>query len=313
MKQLIKSISLTLSCFFLVQAIASAQEDKPEIMVNLHYFSTNNSYQYVKADVKLKANNTLQPLKDVVLQVYLDTISADNLIGKTRTDEKGEAKAPIPYTLKDKWMADAQHKFIVVTEATQKSDETTTELEITKARIVIDTVNEDGARSVQAKVESFENGEWVPAKDVEVKIGAKRYGGFLKVSDEESATTDSTGFATAEFKLADLPADDAKKNITLVARTEDNDSYGNLSIEKTVPWGVVVQHTSNFDQRSLWATRHKAPIWLLFMAFSIIAAVWGVIFYLVYQITRISKLGKEYDASQPKSVKRVKENEYAIE
>jgi hypothetical protein len=49
------------------------------------------------------------------------------------------------------------------------------------------------------------------------------------------------------------------------------------------------------------------------MAFSIIAAVWGVIFYLVYQITRISKLGKEYDASQPKSVKRVKESEYAIE
>jgi hypothetical protein len=313
MKQLIKSIGLTLLSFFLVHTVASAQDEKPEIMVNLHYFSVNNGYQYLRSDVKLKANNSLRPLKDVVLQVYLDSLSAENLIGKTRTDEKGQAISPIPYSLRDKWMASAHHKFVVVTEATQKSDETTTELEITKARIVLDTLNEDGTRSLKASVESFDNGNWIPAKDVEVKIGAKRLGGFLKISDDESFTTDSTGTVTGEFKLANLPSDDAKKNITLVARTEDNDQYGNLSIEKTVPWGVVVQHTSNFNKRSLWSTRHRAPLWLLFMAYSIIATVWSVIIYLIFQIVKISKLGKEYDAADAKSQKKIKETEYAID
>jgi hypothetical protein len=313
MKQLIKSFLPGLLCLLFINTIAVAQdEEKPEIMVNLHYFSVNNGYQYIKADVKLKANNTLKPLKDVVLQVYLDSASAEYMIGKTRTNEKGEAKASIPYSLKNKWMASSTHKFIVITEATQKSDETTTELEITKARLVIDTLNADGARSVQAKVESLVNGEWVPAKDVEVKIGAKRLGGFLKISDDESFTTDSTGTVTGEFKLAELPSDDAKKDITLVARTEDNELYGNLSIEKTVPWGVVVAHQSNFGKRALWATRDKAPLWLLFMAFSIIAAVWSVIIYLVFQIVKIAKLGKEHDAAENRS-KRIKEKEYAIE
>lgn len=292
---------------------ALAQEEKPELMVNLHYYVVNNSYQYLKTDVKLKADNKLQPVKDVVLQVYLDSATADHLIGKTRTDAKGEAKSTIPYTLKDQWLSSEKHKFIVITEATQKSDETTTELEIARARIVIDTVNEDGLRSVTAKVEALQNGEWMPAKDVEVKLGTKRLGGLLKINDDESATTDSTGFATGEFKLAELPADDAKKNITLLARTEDNELYGNLSIEKTVPWGVVFAHPSTFGNRSLWATRHKAPLWLVAMAYSIIIAVWSVILYLVIQIVKISRLGKKEDGIQNSPASSLHEKELAVD
>jgi hypothetical protein len=318
MKQLIKILGVY-SLVSLLFSSASAQEDstaavqeeKPELMVNLHYYSVNNSYQYLKTDVKLKADNKLQPVKDVVLQVYLDSATAENLIGKTTTNAKGEAKSPIPWSLKDKWVSADRHKFIVITEATQKSDETTTELEIAKARIVIDTLNEDGLRSVQAKVESLENGEWVVAKDVEVKLGAKRMGGILKINDEEAATTDSTGFAVGEFKLTELPAEDSKNNITLVARTEDNELYGNLSIEKTVPWGTVFTHQSNVGNRSLWATRHRSPIWLLVMAYSIIAGVWSVILYLIFQIVKISRLGKKEDSdlslSNPKISKKVLE------
>jgi hypothetical protein len=320
MKQLIKVFGFySLAALLFTPAAAQedssapVQEEKPELMVNVHYYSVNNSYQYVKTDVKLKADNKLQPVKDVVLQVYLDSATAENLAGKTRTDAKGEAKVSIPYSLKDKWMAADKHKFIVITEATQKSDETTTELEIAKARITIDTLNEEGLRNVQAKVEYLENGEWIVAKDVEVKMGTKRLGGVLKINEEESFTTDSTGFVTGEFKLADLPADDAKKNITLVAKTEDNELYGNLSIEKTVPWGTVFTHTSNFDKRSLWATRFKTPIWLLAMAYSIIATVWGVIIYLVFQIVKISRLGKQEESAGKRSTKPLRENEIVLE
>jgi hypothetical protein len=48
-----------------------------------------------------------------------------------------------------------------------------------------------------------------------------------------------------------------------------------------------------FGQRSLWAARGKAPIWLMVMAYSIIAGVWTVIFYLVFRLVRIKQLGKQ--------------------
>ncbi len=138
----------------------------------------------------------------------------------------------------------------------------------------------------------LENNEWVPAKDVDLKIGIKRLGGDLSIGDEETYTTDSLGRVAGEFKRDSLPGDD-KNNLTLIARIEDNDNFGSLSVEKTVPWGVYIKPENNFGQRTLWAARGKAPVWLMLMAYSIIASVWGVILYLILQIIKISRLGKK--------------------
>jgi hypothetical protein len=269
-----------------------AQEEKPGMLVSCHYFVKNNSVQYLLVQTKIKANKKLQVLPGVVLKLFLDQSIPENLIAKVRTNEKGEAKAVLPIVLKALWDSSATHKFLTVVEATSLEEETTTELEITKAKIVIDTLNEDGVKMVTAQVHSYTNNEWIPAKDVEVKMGVRRMSGSnLKMGDEESYTTDSLGEAKGEFKIDSLPADNKKGDVTLVAWVEDNEQFGNLSIEKTVPWGKYYTHESRFGQRSLWATRDKAPLWLLFMAFSIIAAVWGAIIYLIYLLTRIKKLG----------------------
>lgn len=277
---------------FVVAKFASAQDDnKPQLMTNLKYISTNNNFQYLKVKTQVKADNKLQPAGDISLALYLDTASAENLIGKVKTDEKGEAKTIIPANLKDKWSSETTHKFIAVSGATKTLEETTTELEIAKARITLDATTEDSTRKVAVKVESYSNGTWTPEKGVDLKIGVRRLGGDLKIGDEESYTTDSLGQASAEFKLNALPGD-IKGNLTLVAKVEDNDKFGSLSIEKSVPWGVYVTHVNNFDKRSLFARQGRAPVWLDGMAFTIIALVWGVIVFLIFQIIKISKLGK---------------------
>ena len=69
--------------------------------------------------------------------------------------------------------------------------------------------------------------------------------------------------------------------------------FGNVRMEKSIPWGKYYSRENNFGKRSLWATRDRSPIWLMFMAYSIIALVWGVIIYLIFQIIKIKKLGKE--------------------
>jgi hypothetical protein len=282
----IKSILLLLSFLSLsASLIAQADSTKPEVTVTIHHLIVNNSFQYLVVETKTKLNNRWQPMKNLSVQLYLDSNSADHLISKLQTDETGKAKAVIPANLKSVWDASPTHKFIAIT-----SDGTTADAEISKAKILIDTANVDGARTVNVQVMKWENNEWAPAKDVEIRIGVKRLGAELKIGDEETYTTDSTGQVAAEFKRDSLPADE-KGNLILVAKVEDNDNYGSLSIEKSVPWGVYFKPENNFGERALWAARGKAPIWLYGMAYSIIIAVWGTLLYLIYLIVRIKKIG----------------------
>ena len=132
---------------------------------------------------------------------------------------------------------------------------------------------------------------WVPVKGVELKVAVKRMDGDLNISETQSYTTDSTGAISAEFKRDSLPGD-INSSLILVAKVEDNDQYGNLSVEKTVRWGSKFKYETNFYNRTLFARRGQSPMWLELMAYSIILAVWGVLIYLIIQLYKIKKIGR---------------------
>ena len=286
-------ISRLLIIYFLVAATGVSAQDStaPETSVNLRYFLNNNSLQYLLVQTRSKEGRKFQALPGRTVQIYLDSNIAQNLIAKTITDETGMAKIIIPPSLKDEWKNAAKHSFIAVMQGAASEEEKTSTLDISKTKIEIDTANTDGTRSVNVKVMMFANNDWVPAKDVEMKVGIERNGCILSAGDKETYTTDSTGTLTVEFKRDTLPGD-AKGNFVLAAKVEDNDQYGNLLVEKTVPWGTILKEDhSFFDQRTLWTTRFKTPLWLLFTAYSIVISVWGSILYLVFQLIKIKKLG----------------------
>ena len=287
---------LLLALMTTVVTRVAAQKDSVEQkeIVRLHYFNNNNSLQYLLLESILKTGKKSEPQKHKVFKIFLDSDKVENHITKVLTDENGMAKAVIPASLKSIWDGASSHTFIVVAEGTSKEEETSSEFTITKSKITIDTSSAEDTKSITVRVMKLNNGEWVPAKDVEIKIGVQRLGGLLPVEDEESYTTDSTGTATAEFKKVGLPGDQQGK-LMLTARVEDNDELGNLIIDKSVPWGIATKPDNNFfARRTLWSTRFKTPLWLLFMAYSIGIGVWGTLIYLVGQIIKIKRLGDRF-------------------
>lgn len=290
-----KLIFLFLSCIFmLLSAGVNAQEDSipAKELVILKYFNSNNRVQYLILENFMKTGRKTEPLKGKVFNIYIDSIITGNLIATVTTDEKGKAKSFLPPSLKAAWEAASIHTFIAVAAG---NEDASAELVITKAKIQIDTASAEGVRSITVQVMKYENNEWVPAGEVEMKAGIQRLGGILSAGSEETYTTDSTGTVTVEFDKDSLPGDQ-NGNFVLVAKVEDNDLFGNLLVEKTVPWGIALTTDKTFfDQRTLWSTRFKTPYWLLFMAYSIVIGVWGTIIYLILQIIKIKKLGKEYD------------------
>ncbi len=275
-----------------ISKINAQDSSAAESSVNLRYFANNNNIQYLLVQSRSKVGKKFQPLPKRAVQVYLDSNRAEDFISSTVTDETGTAKVLIPTTLKDQWLNSAKHKFIAIMAATPPDEEKTTILEITKAKIEIDTSTTDGTRTIKVNVKYLDNKDWVPAKDVEMKIGVVRSTGILSAGDKESYTTDSSGTTSVDLNKDSL-AGDLQGNYVLVAKVEDNEHYGNLLIEKTVPWGVARKAEKNFfDQRTLWSTRFRTPPWLLFMAYSIVLSVWGTIFYLVLQIVKVKKMGR---------------------
>lgn len=272
-----------------------AQDEKaePRQIVNFHYYNKNNSLQYLQIESLLKTGKKSEPQARKVFQLYLDSNKAENLITKVLTDKMGRARAIIPLNLKDMWDGAAAHTFIVVAERTMPDeDEPTYEFPITKAKIQLDTSTIDGVRNITASVMKLEDSEWVPAADVEMKVGIRRMdNSILSANDEPTYTTDSTGTVTVEMKKDSLPGD-IHGNMVLAASVEDNEELGNLLIEKTVSWGVPLKVDKTFfSQRSLWATRFRTPYWLLTIAYSMAIGIWAVIIYLVVQIIKIKKLG----------------------
>jgi hypothetical protein len=268
---------------------ANAQDSaRKSLLVDLSYHSLNNAVVYLSVHAKTKEKGKFVPVGGARFRLYLDKDSTACLAGDALTDSKGSAIACLPPSLQRQWNSAATHTFIAVSDKEGAFIPSRTEASVVKAHLEIDTGQ---GRTIIAKIVELKNGEWVPVKAVEIKVAIRRSGSDLPVSDKDSYTTDSTGTISAEFHRDGIPGD---KNgfLTLVAKVEDNDSYGNLRVEKSEPWGAVLKLADTFDERSLWAARFKTPIWLLIMEYSIFLSVWSVVIYLAYQIIKIIKAGR---------------------
>ena len=281
-------IVLLLSIF--MPDIVHAQEASDETAIlKLQYFNINNSVQYLLLESSTKKNKIFTPKKNILYKVYLDSFSNSNLIAEVKTNDEGKAKMFIPPSLKTVWDNSSLHTFIVM----QGDEEVQSDYSITKARIEIDTSTVDSIKNITVKVLKDENGKLIAVPDVEMKVGIKRLGGILSGGDEETYTTDSSGLVTLPFTKINMPGDKFG-NIVLTAKIEDNEFLGNIIIEKKAAWGVpTIVNDDFFKRRELWSTRFRSPYWLLFMAYAIVIGVYGTLIFLVFQMVKIIKLGKQ--------------------
>jgi hypothetical protein len=282
---------ISLACLLSLMNAMGQDSTKRDMVLNLAYFMNNNKVVHINANTKSKIEKKFQPVGNTVVNLYLDAESDSTFIGKVVTNKAGVAKAILPPTLQQAWSASPNHTLIGISQASREFESVTTELAITKSKITIDTISDGPTKSITVTVLAQKDSGWSPAADVEMKVGIQRLGGILTAGDDPTYTTDSSGTVTVEMKKDSLPGD-KNGNLVLVARVEDNEPFGNLMIEKTVPWGkAFTADHSFFTQRALWTTRSRTPAWLLVMAYSIVVGVWSTIIYLVLQLIKIKKLG----------------------
>ena len=278
---------------FLVQAQTDSADATRESFLYIRYYVVDNRIPYLNVQTKTKVGKAFQPEPGIPVSIYLNKDSDDaNLIGRIVTDQKGSATIGLPAKLASAWKEHSSPTFFAKTDSSAKFSAKLEQVSMSKSRLELDTINEGDVRSVKARLFHYENDSLVPMADVDMRLAVKRLGGNLNIGEEETYTTDSIGVVQGEFTRKEIPGD-SLGNVELVAMVDDNDLIGTVETRMKVPWGIPAKSQIDLNQRTLYSTGDKAPFWLMVMAYGCIAGVWTVIFYLIYNIIQLRRLGSQ--------------------
>ena len=153
------------------------------------------------------------------------------------------------------------------------------------AKISLSFPEKDSVRQVTANLTNA----GTAVKDIDIHFYVKKSFGLLPL-EGDFTTTDENGEASVDFPT-DLPGD-VSGNVIVIARVEDDEKLGNVEAMKTVNWGIPVKAESGVAVRSLSSSGDNAPCPLTITVTSLVVIVWGIIFYILYQLILIKKEGK---------------------
>jgi hypothetical protein len=258
-------------------------EESSLISPSLEFITVQKSNNTIdlKANLKAKVKGTFYklPLIKITFVQVIDT--EEKVLGFVITDNNGKAV----FNLKaDALITDKEGKlhFKAVYAGNKQMDPAEEEVTIKRARIEITPVKEDSLLSVKVKLIDVGTGTEIAVPEIVLGIYVHRLFNPLKVGE---GTTDENGEATVEIPN-NLPGD-AKGNITLLAKLDENEIYGNLEASVDQKWGTVVSDKIEDQPRALWSSH--PPIWMLVTFILLMATVWGHYIVIVYQLLRLRK------------------------
>jgi mono/diheme cytochrome c family protein len=135
-------------------------------------------------------------------------------------------------------------------------------------------------QKLYAQITDSTGGVSKPLTNVKVKLFVKRTFGNLPVAN---STTNEQGIAFFEIP-ADIPGN-PEGLITLIAQTEGNSKQLKGTLDEKL--GVATTPKLLLNERSWWNIGKMAPIWLIVLYTSGLAAVGAVMLYVAMQLRKI--------------------------
>ncbi|MBI4930620.1 MAG: hypothetical protein HY841_07650 [Bacteroidetes bacterium] len=294
-------VLLFVSVFVLMNNKAMSQDKKEEssklsVIMNVSS-KISDGIKTVKVQVSRKENKKLISVEDLKSPVTLylnevkksDPADGTGLIGSLMLNEDGEGVFEFPEKFNKLTSALHEFTFIAKIESDPVYDDAEEEITISDAKIEIKYSGEDSIKTTSAILYEWKDSAFVPVPEAELKLSIKRTFSLFPIG-EEGAVTDGKGELSAELPL-DIPGN-PDGTITIVASVIDHETYGTVESTKKVEWNVLPKMNEAMG-RTLWSTAGNAPIPLVIACCSIIAVIWGTLFYLIFQLVKIKKLGKQ--------------------
>lgn len=154
-----------------------------------------------------------------------------------------------------------------------------------KAKLLA-SVNEQ-ERKVEVFAEYMVNGAFNRLPNTEITISAKKYFGNIQIGKVRSDENGRAVFAIPETLIGD-----EEGFVNIVVTLDDSYIADVVTLDKAKV-GQLKPVPKLIQKGILWSTNDNIPIWLLLSYIGVTGAAWLTIGYILFQLLKIRKLGKQ--------------------
>lgn len=299
MKKLIIYFAIVLVALFSFQRLKAQDStstetgsDKKDLNLEITYHDVNDTLREIHAKLSTKEGKKWVPAKKVLVNLFLNEVSRYGMQGSLASDEKGMCIFPLVnkfYHVKDSCPS---YNFIARVREDALFNDADAEIAIKESNMTMQLEESDGVKTAKIVFKGLDDkNQLVAMKDAEVRFYIKRTYSLLPLSDA-NISTDENGEASIEVPAG--IAGDEKGNIQIIARLEDNETYGMVMASTTKTWGKATQIENNLSDKELWASRANAPVYLVIGVNAMLLGIWGTILYIIYLLYRVVVIGRPY-------------------
>jgi hypothetical protein len=280
MKKKISDKIFPLSLLLLFSVVVSSQE-KAVITpyIQLQYLKNTDNVRILQTALTYSKDRMELPIPGMEISFYKGA-GRKEFIATAITDNKGVAKLELGKDINlaadnaGMWAFSSEFKGSD-TIAPGKSEITVRDVNLEMMLSATDSI-----KTIGLKASVKEGGRDKPVSGEIVKVYVPRMFSLLPLGE---VTLDSTGAGSLEFPT-DLPGD-STGTVTIIAKFEENQTYGNVEKLSTVKWGKRTDYLYPSTHRALWTK--TAPRWMIFTLSILLAGVWGHYLFAIISLIRI--------------------------
>ncbi len=249
------------------------------------YYKDQNNLEHIAAKLLLKAER-YEPFANAEVHFYSIKDTSKVLLKTIVTDAMGEAVYIMDGDAKVSPDTSGLLAFTVEYDGNATSESSAKDIQVKIANLKVSFFQEDSSKFIA--VDAFEPGSGdasIPIAETEIGIFVKGTFSYFNIAKE---ATSAEGKLIVPFPV-DMPGDSIGV-ITIVAKIEDNDTYGNVESWGTINWARPVPIATE-ARRGLGDT--DAPLWMVYTLIVLLSAVWFHYAYVIFLIIKI-KLAKHH-------------------
>jgi hypothetical protein len=263
--------------------IYAQNDQKHRVRLRADYVKIIEGDAYLNIKATAKIGDETLPVPNIEIAVYNEVEGEEIILGNTKTNIKGESRFVLNKSMDLKSDSTNTYNLGISFNGNDSFRKASKSTSFKNAHIAAKLITKDSINYITATLRETATDSLLAGKSLILQV--QRLFKPLKIG-EELNFTDENGSIQVPVEEG-IPGIDG--NLVIEVVLEDSDDYGTVKTIINAPIGTPIVEEITFDQRKMWSPRNKTPIFLLVVINLIIAVVYGLFIYLIFNLFRISK------------------------
>jgi hypothetical protein len=261
-----------------------AAQDESKVYPDFSFSCVQDDQEFVlKTRMSYWTGERVMPISGETV-IFSNTAGEETRqLGSVMTDMNGEAAFRIEKESERLVSEEGNYTFGSLFEGSQEFEMAEDVVEVKPLNLHLEFIEIDSVKTIVAEAyETDPEGNPVPLEETDVYFYVPRSFSLLPVGDGWFVE----GRAEVDFPTT-LPGD-SMGNLTIVAKIQDNEIFGNVEAIAVKDWGLARPPVIVKKRRGLGDT--DAPLWMVYTLIVLLSIVWFHYLYVFYVMIKIKKL-----------------------